>query len=177
MPQMPGGGGPQPSSFGATPSGMGGMPMPAMPIMPPMPMEQAELKATDQTTNLLGYACTRYELKQRGEVIEIWATDKLFPFQPYLQNQPHRFGPRMIEEQWGEMLKAKKLFPLLAILRFGAPATSSADGQSGKEMPALGPERMRFEVKSITPEKIRKEDAEKLFQPPPGYQEIEPLPF
>ena len=40
-----------------------------------------------------------------------------------------------------------------------------------------GPERMRFEVKSVTPEKIKKEDEEKLFRPPPDYQEIQPLPF
>ena len=36
---------------------------------------------------------------------------------------------------------------------------------------------MRFEVKSVTPEKIKKEDEEKLFRPPPDYQEIQPLPF
>ena len=70
--------------------GSGALPMPAMPMMPPMPMERADLKATDQTTNLFGLPCTRYELKQRGEVVEIWATDKLIPFQPYLQNQPQK---------------------------------------------------------------------------------------
>jgi len=76
-----------------------------------------------------------------------------------LQNQPHRFGPRLIEEQWPELLKARKLFPLLAILRFES-----------------GPERFRFEVNTVTPEKIEDRDG-KLFQPPPGYQEIQPLPF
>jgi hypothetical protein len=154
MPSMPAGVGPQSRAGG----GMSAMPM--MPPMPPMPMERAELRATGETTNLLGYTCTRYELKQRGEVMEIWATGALLPFQPYLQNQPHRFGPRMMEEQWGELLKAKKLFPLLVVLRF-----------------ENGSERMRFEVKSVTPEKIKKEDAARLFQPPPEYQEIQPLPF
>jgi Domain of unknown function (DUF4412) len=143
--------------------------MPVMPAMPAMMMEKAELKPTTDTTNLLGYPCTRYELRQRGEVMEIWATDKLLPFQPYLQNQPHRFGPRLIEEQWGELLKAKKLFPLLAILRFEAPSAPP-----GAAPPPPGPERMRFEVKSIKPEKITDET---LFQPPLGYQEIQPLPF
>ena len=122
-------------------------------------MEKPELKATGEKTNLLGYVCTRYELKQRGEVMEIWATDRLLPFQPWLANQPPRFGPRMIEEQWGELLKQQKLFPLLAILRF-----------------ENGPERLRFEVKAITPERIEDHDG-KLFQPPPDYHEIEPLPF
>lgn len=154
MPQMSAGIGPQAGVAPGAPS------MPTMPMMPAMPMEPTELKATDQTTNLLGYGCTRYELKQRGEVMEIWATDKLLPFQPYLQNQPHRFGPRLIEEHWEELLKAKKMFPLLAILKF-----------------ENGTERMRFEVKSVTPEKIKKEDAEQLFQLPANYQEIQPLPF
>ena len=132
---------------------------PAMPMMPPPEMEKLELKATGDKTNLLGYACARYEIKQRGEVMEIWATDQLLPYQPWLQNQPPRFGPRMIEEQWGELVKAKKLFPLLATLQF-----------------ENGPERLRFEVKSVKPEKIEDQDGA-LFQPPPDYQEIQPLPF
>lgn len=132
--------------------------MPAMPMMPPI-MEQMELQDIGQKTNLLGLACELYEIKQRGETMVVWATDQLFPFQPYLQNQPHRFGPRMIEEQWGDLLKAKKLFPLLAILKFDN-----------------GPERFRFEVKSIMPQKLTDDDAE-LFQPPTNYFEIQPLPF
>lgn len=140
------------------PSGTSGG-MPAMPMMPPMAMEPMELTATTDTTNLLGYPCMRYEIKQRGDVMEIWATDRLLPFQPYLQNQPHRFGPQMIEEQWGELLAAKKLFPLLATLKFGD-----------------GIERMRFEVRTVTPDKEPDPDGA-LFQPPPDYREIQPLPF
>ena len=160
---------PPPMPAGIGPTNIPGMPLPppmpampaagGMPSMPMMPLEQAELKATGETTNLLGYVCTRYELKQRGEMMEIWATDKLLPFQPYLQNQPPRFGPRMMEEQWPEMMKSKKLFPLLAVMKF-----------------ENGPERMHFEVKTITPEKIE-DRAGSLFQPPTDYQEIEPLPF
>jgi Domain of unknown function (DUF4412) len=124
-----------------------------------MEMDKPELKATDDKENILGYDCVRYEVKQRGETLEIWATDKLLPFQNWLRNQPSRFGPRMIEEQSAELLKARKLFPLRATLK--------SDG---------GAERFRFEVKSITPEKI--EDREGApFQPPPDYQEIQPLPF
>jgi len=67
-----------------------------------------ELKATGQTTNILGFACQQYEVKQRGETLEIWATDQLLPFQPYVRNQPHRFGPQMLEEQWPGLLTAKK---------------------------------------------------------------------
>jgi alpha-glucosidase (family GH31 glycosyl hydrolase) len=143
--------------------------MPTMPNMPvmtarPMPMmtsmtEKMELQATGQKTNLLGFACQQFELKQRGETLEIWATDQLLPYQPYMQNQPRRFGPSGIEEQWPAMLTSRKLFPLLASLRYDN-----------------GAERFRFEVKSVTPQKLTADDA-KLFQPPSGWFEIQPLPF
>ncbi len=157
MPNMlatPPGVGPQPSAVPGA-SGMPAMPMPMMPGM----MDKLELQTTGQKTNLLGFACEQYVIKQRGETMEIWATDQLFPFQPYVQNQPHRFGPRMIEEQWSELVKEKKLFPLLATLKFDN-----------------GAERFRFEVRSVTPEKLTAGD-EQLFQPPASYFEIQPLPF
>jgi Domain of unknown function (DUF4412) len=160
-PQPPGG---LPPGVGPqTPAGPGAVGMPAMPGMPmpmmPGTMEKMELQATGQATNLLGFACQRYELKQRGETLEIWATDQLLPYQPYVQNQPHHFGPRRIEEQWPELVKARKLFPLLAVLHSDH-----------------GPERFRFEVQSVTPQKLTDDDA-KLFQPPAGWMEIQPLPF
>ena len=140
--------------------GASGMPsMPAMPMMPMMPAAKLELQATGQKTNLLGFACQQYVLKQREETLEIWATDQLLPYQPYVQNQPHRFGPQRIEEQWPGMLTSRKLFPLLVSLRYDS-----------------GAERFRFEVQSVTPQKLTDEEA-KLFQPPDGYFEIQPLPF
>ena len=132
--------------------------MPAMPMMP-MPGEAMELKATGQKTNLLGLACEQFEIKQRGEIMEIWATEALLPFQNYVRHQPPRFGPRMIEERWAGLLTAKKLFPLRASLRF-----------------ENGTERFRFEVLAVTPQKLKPEDAP-LFLPPEGYFEIRPLPF
>jgi hypothetical protein len=165
MPAMP----VRPQPPGGLPPGVGpqspvgpGVPgMPAMPMMPMMPgmMEKMELQATGQKTNLLGFACQQYVLKQRGETLEIWATDQLLPYQPYVQNQPHRFGPQRIEEQWPGMLTSRKLFPLLATLRYNK-----------------GAERFRFEVQSVTPQKLTDEEA-KLFEPPAGYFEVEPLPF
>ena len=118
-----------------------------------------EIKATGQKTNLLGLVCERFEIKHRGEVMEIWATETLLPFQGYVRNQPRPFGPRLLEERWGELLTARKLFPLRASLRF-----------------ENGAERFRFEVLSITPQKLRLEDAQ-LFLPPQGCFEIQPLPF
>lgn len=152
---------------GTLPAGVGpqnlrgtGLPaMSAFPLMRVPLMPQSQLKATGETTNILGFACARYELTQRGETVEIWATDKLLPFQPWLQSQPRRFGPRLIEERWADLLKERKLFPLFASLKFDN-----------------GTERFRFEVKSITPEKIRDPDGA-LFQPPAPYHEVEPAPF
>jgi len=132
--------------------------MPTMPMMP-MPMEKLEVKATGETTNLLGYSCARYEIKQRGEMMTVWATEQLFPYQPYVQNQRHRFGPQMIAEKWGGLLAEKKLFPLLATLRFDD-----------------GAERCRFEVTKIESGEMTDDDA-KLFLPPPDYTEMQPLPF
>jgi hypothetical protein len=165
MPQMPPGVGLQ-GGAGVPPMPVGGG-IPMIPMPPPM-MEKMELMATGDKTNLLGFACEKFEIRQRGEVMEIWATDKLLPFQPYMQNQLPRFGPRMIEEQWGQLLKARKMFPLLAVLRFEVPAPPG----SGTAPPS--PERIRFEVTAITQEKIT--DGA-LFQPPPDYLEIQPLSF
>lgn len=132
--------------------------MPAMPMMP-VPGAAMEFKATGEKTNLLGFACEKFEIKQRGETMEIWATDQLFPFQNYVRNQPPRFGPQMIGEQWSGLLAAKKLFPIRAILHFDN-----------------GSERYRFEVTRITREKLTDAEA-MLFQPPAGYTETDPLPF
>jgi len=156
---MPPGVGPQTAPGAPAWPGMsGGMPARPMPRMP-MSGESIELKATGEKTNLLSFACEHYEIKQRGETMDIWATTQLFPFQPYVQNQPHRFGPRIIEEQWGDLVKAKKLFPLLATLKFDN-----------------GTERFRFEVTAVKPEKLTEKEA-KTFLPPEGYFEMEPLPF
>jgi hypothetical protein len=146
----------------------GGIAAMSMTMHAPM-MEKMELTSTGEKTNLFGLACVKYELKQRGEILEIWATDKLPAFQPYLANRQQRFGPRQLEDQWGDLLKAKKLFPVLAVLKFERPAAQpSAQPQTA----SLG--RLLFEVKSITPEKITDES---LFQPPPDYQEVQPFSF
>jgi hypothetical protein len=156
---LPPGIGPQAGAPPGAPS-MPGMPgMGAMPMIPMPGMDKLELNATGEKTNLLGYACEKFELQQRGEIMEIRATDQLLPFRAWQPNQPPRFGPQMIEEKWGDALRAKKLFPLLAVLKSGG-----------------GGERLRFEVQSITPEKIADQDGT-LFQPSADYQELEPLPF
>jgi len=173
MPALPFGVGPQQQVTPAMPPrpvmpnlpGTPGTPaapaMPAMPAMPmmPMPGDKLVLQATGKTVDILGYACQQYELKQRGEILEIWATEELLPFKPYVQNQPHRFGPQRLDDQWPALLTSRKLFPLRVSLRHDH-----------------GAERFRFDVQSVTPQKLTADDA-KLFQPPTGYFEIQPLPF
>ena len=171
-PGMPPGIGPQPSLPLPNPANPGAMmpamssmsrrPMPMMPMMPMMPTmmgPKLELKDTGQATNILGFVCHQYELKERGETLEIWATGSLPPYQPYTRNQPHRFGPSTIEEQWPALLAKRNLFPMFASLRYDS-----------------GRERFRFEVTSINRKKITEPD-HKLFEPPPGYREVQPLPF
>jgi hypothetical protein len=155
MPQMPN----PPAAAGIGPQSSPGMPGMAMPMMPPMQAQAIALKDTGETTNILGYQCARYTFKWRDETMDIWATDQLLPFQAYLQNQPLRFGPRMMENQWEGLLTERKVFPLLAILKT----------QSGME-------RLRFEVTGIQPEKIADKDGT-LSHPPACYNEIQPLPF
>jgi len=156
---------PMPATPNQPPPGIGpqaapGQPaMPAMPMMPPPIMEPLVLQDMGQKTNLLGFVCEHYEIKQGMERMEIWATDQLCPFQPYVQNEPHRSAPRRMEEQWAGLLAGKNLFPLLAVLRLNN-----------------GMERYRFEVQSVRPQKLTDEDT-RLFQPPADYFEIQPRPF
>jgi hypothetical protein len=165
-----------------------------MPALPPMPMppsqgygapgmpppmmmaEKLELKPTGKKETILGFVCEQFEIKSRGETMEIWATEKLLPFQQYMRNQRPRFGPRMIEEQWPELLTTRKLFPLRVSLHFDVAATPTPSPMEKRDesVAATGAERFRLEVKSITPDKVKDE---KLFQLPEGYHEIQPLPF
>ena len=146
---------PQIPRMPAAPHGAG-MPagLPGPPMMP-MPEETMELKATGEKADFLGYACARYEIKQRGEILEIWATDTLMPFQPYLQKRHARFRSQLMEECWGDLMKTKKIFPLRVTLRS-----------------ENGVERLRFEVKTIRSEKIDDRDSP-LFQIPDNFHEQE----
>jgi hypothetical protein len=132
---------------------------PVAPAVLEAPEGKLELQSTEQKTNILGFACRKYELKRQGETLEIWATEELMPFQAYVRNQTPGFGPRTTEEEWPALMTSRRLFPLVAILRVDN-----------------GPLRFRFEVVSVTPEKISDPDG-KIFQPPADYVERRPLPF
>lgn len=129
--------------FGMPPMAMAG------PATPPL-----QLKATDQTTNLLGYACKKYEMGSRGDSAEIWATDRLIPFSIWRQNPLASFGPSGLREQWPDLLRQKKLFPLLAVVRT----------RGGQQL-------MRFEVAAIVADKDPGPDG-KTFLPPADFTEV-----
>jgi hypothetical protein len=156
LPRMPPGVGPQSESRAAS---TGGGPGTAMMPMPPMPVEKLELRDTNEKTNILGYACEHFQMRQRGKTLDIWATAQLPAFQPYLRSQLSGARAGTIEEQWSELLKARHLFPFLATLKL-----------------ENGLERLRFEITSVTPQGIADENAA-LFRPPADYHEVLPLPF
>lgn len=156
LPQMPGG---LPAGIGPQASSVRGTITARPPMMAPIMDQKPELKATGQTTNILGFLCRKFELKQPGETAEIWATDQLPAFQPYLSTQPERLAAYLLKDQWSGLVSNHKLFPLLASLRFDS-----------------GGEHVRFEVTSVSKDKIA-EPSEALFQPPSNYREVRPLPF
>lgn len=159
---LPPGIGPQ-TQAGSVPA-MPGPPAgtPQMPMMTQMripPGAGLELKPTGATTNLFGYTCELYEIARGDQVMEIWATEELLPFQGYLATQPRRFAPPMIEEQWARLVAAKKIFPLSAVLQTRE-----------------GVEQYRFEVQSITPHQLTTAERSS-FEPPENYVELLPRPF
>lgn len=139
--------------------GVGRMQRARMPLPPPMMNRPMALSDTGVTTNLLGFACRRFELDQRGVRLEVWATDQLMPYQAYLRHQPMSPRPQVIDELWPDLLAARHLFPLVAVLRYDN-----------------GVERLRLTVTSISTNGIA-ESTDTLFQPPPGYREMPALPY
>ena len=129
--------------------------MPAMRV--PGMIGASELKKTDETKKIEKFDCTLYRVSERGENLEIWATNdsSLFPFRLITRDYlGRRFGPQMLEEIWPEMLRGKSLFPLEATLKV----------EPG------GMERLSFKIEKIEKKKI---EEEKLFQPPERYIEIQ----
>ena len=120
-----------------------------------------ELKRTEQKKKLHGFDAALYTFGDRGQTLEIWATNdgQLFPFRLIERDQfANRFGPQMLEEQWATLLRDKSLFPLQATLR----------------MEGGGAAQFTFAAEKIDKKKI---SDEKLFQPPEKYLEIQAPPF
>jgi len=132
------------------------MQMPSRMMRPPL--DTLALKATRQTTNLLGSRVENLPFRREAKR---W-----------------RFGPRTNCFRWRRIWKIRRpdsampdratmgrttagasLFPVLAVLKF----------ENGRE-------RLRYVVSTVTPQTLTDDD-QKLFTPPDGYIEIEPLPL
>jgi hypothetical protein len=159
VPPMP----PNPANAGLP----GGANLPQMPVMPAAPASprsggEMELKKTDQTRTIHGYASTCYNATNRLQTIEIWATadSALFPFRLLQRNASNRrFGPPMIEEEWAALLQKHSLFPLEAIMR----------DQGGNE-------QLSFQVTKVEARPV--DDAGgALFSAPEGFVETLAPPF
>lgn len=120
-----------------------------------------ELKKTEKTRKILGLECTLYQVTDRGQTFDVWAMSdsSLFPFQ-MLERRSHRlrFGQPTIEEQWPELLRKEALFPLEATL----------GNEAGKQ------DRLSFKIEKIEKREIKDR---KLFEPPEGYQQLQPAQF
>jgi hypothetical protein len=167
--------------------------MPNMPGIPPMPAMGGfggtpELKKTGTTKKIQGFDCALFTISDRMETFEIWATadSALFPFRLIQKNYLNRhFGPRMLEEQWIELLQKKSLFPLEATLRMDVrPHLARPAANGGKEIAPSsvehGQERLSFKVDKIdSPSRTggKKIDDEALFKAPENFYEINAQPF
>lgn len=153
---------------GGLPGAPGASAVAGIPAMPPMPTIPATpgmtpapvLKPMGKHQKLLGYDCECFEISERGETVEIWATAALVPFQKYVRDPLPHFGPRSLDEMWSEAIAARQLFPLRAVLHDETPDA-----------------RTVFEVKTIAPGKIAPAESRKLFQMPENYAENPPRPF
>ncbi|OAI42681.1 hypothetical protein AYO41_00675 [Verrucomicrobia bacterium SCGC AG-212-E04] len=156
---------PSPPSMPSIPKSQAATPVIAMPALPPMSAMPSmmgapvapDFKKSDQTRKILGFDCALYTISDRGQKFEIWATNDaaLFPFRLLERDfLGRRFGPRMLEETWPELLRNQSLFPLEAILK----------------MEPGGQERLSFKVDKI---KVKKIEDEKLFAPPDNFLEIQ----
>ena len=118
--------------------------------------EPRQLVATGDTTNLLGFTCERFEIKQGIERMTVYAADIGLSFASWRQHAQPALDLRGLEEQWGSTIAGKNMFPLQAVLII--------DDQH---------ELLRYDVTSITTQKTG-DQLPCLFVPPPDYQEISP---
>lgn len=102
-----------------------------------------ELKATEETKDILGHKAQKYSLESHGETLEIWATNEgeLPPFYAWQPFCPEPHPAYQIEEQFPALLRAKNIFPLLVTLKHGEQSQPLLEVTSitpaGKDDPSL----------------------------------------
>lgn len=136
--------------------------MPGQPMYMVMPMKQAAAKAaqhvgeqpelvnTGETEVILGYKCTKYLVKSKEAVTEIWATEEIGAFMG-LAKAMGGPGQGAAPASWEQALSGKGFFPLRVV---------SAPGSK---------QQFRLEVTAVEPKSL----PASYFAPPAGYQKFD----
>lgn len=136
--------------------------MPGQPMYMVMPLKQAAAKAsghvgeepelinTGETEVILGYKCTKYLVKSKEAVTEIWATDEIGAFRGFSSSMGGG-GQPAAPASWERALAGKNFFPL---------RVASAAGSKQK---------FRMDVTAIEPKSL----PASFFAPPAGYQKFD----
>ncbi|WP_221032705.1 DUF4412 domain-containing protein [Actomonas aquatica] len=106
-----------------------------------------ELKNTGETTEILGYTCTKYIYEEDQGPVEIWATDQLGQFMAMPKGNPMQ-GGGAVKTGWESAIKGN-FFPMRLVA-----------------LTKRGKERMRWEVTAVKPMSI----PDSAFAPPAGYK-------
>ena len=194
---LPNGIGPQPGAGSARtvpgvnpgqPAVPGGLPigLPAgiptdMPMMPGQ-TEEMKLSAGKESKTIHGYLCQRYVMTLPGEgEMTLWLSDAadLPPFHLPLHEAPRARGRVDWLVQWPAVLRERKLFPMLAILRVApeqAAKPTEADTPATKIPLKQGREIARWEITDISAKPISDQESS-LFAIPLNYHQMESPDF
>jgi len=136
--------------------------MPGQPMYMVMPLKDAAAKAaghvgeepelvnTGESEVILGYTCTKYIVKSKDAVTEVWATAELGTFMG-LASQSMGGGQPAAPASWERALTGKAFFPL---------RVASAPGSK---------QQFRLEVTAVEPKAL----PASFFAPPAGYQKFD----
>lgn len=173
---------PQTPGMPNIPSGVPGGGLPGnMPMIPGLTKE-AKLIKGKESKMIHGYKCHRYLLETpRDGVITLWLSnaEDLPPFYLPIHSTPRSQGRVEWVRQWPALLREKKLFPMLAILR-NAPATPATPTKANKKNSKTaqkntpqGREIARWEITKISPKPVT-DPSKNLFKAPKNYYQIAP---
>ena len=114
--------------------------------------DDATIENTGITEKILGYTCTKYLIKSKGDITELWATEELGTFVNVstLSSLNQRKGK--VQAAWESVLKGKNLFPLRVV---GLKANGKAN--------------FRMEILAVEQKSL----PASLFQPPAGFQRMD----
>jgi hypothetical protein len=137
--------------------------MPGQPMYMVMPLKSSASKATGQNVEqstlentgmkekILGYECTKYLVRSKEGITEIWATEELGEFMGLGGGMSGPMGKGNAPSGWEKALVGKSFFPLRVV------------SNTGKK------EKFRLETTAVE----RKSLPDSHFAPPAGYQKFD----